>query len=329
VRAHRLISVEGGTQTPAMRRRAAVGGMLLLGALLPILGSCTTQGTTKADKDPLLAARIEQLVETFLTSDDDKNASALSEARAIFEHEGVPSQAKVGDAAAYGFVLINMLGQPPEWRRQFLAKVQEESSRQALPHDALVFAEARHRQTQLEDRYGAHTPTHPELRDQISQLLEDDQAVRQREGFDSKKMEEADQRTAGPLKAIFDRYGVPTYDMVGVEAAKNFVVMVQHQSPEFRLAVLPKLKANVDAGQADPATFAMVFDRTQRDRGRNQLYGQQLECAAGKLLDVAPLDDATNVNLRRAELGLIRVELYARLVRQYSPDMCGSAESTK
>ena len=60
--------------------------------------------------------------------------------------------------------------------------------------------------------------------------------------------------------------------MVGVQAAKDFVIMVQHQPPEFRLAVLPKLKANVDAGQADPGTFAMVYDRTQRDQGKDQLY---------------------------------------------------------
>ena len=49
-------------------------------------------------------------------------------------------------------------------------------------------------------------------------------------------MTEADQKTAGPINAFLLRYGVPTYDMVGVEAAKNFVVMVQHQSPEFRRA---------------------------------------------------------------------------------------------
>jgi hypothetical protein len=291
---------------------------------LPIAG-CTVQETATADKDTALAARIEQLVETFLTSDDDaKKASVLSDARVIFEREGIPSRAKVGDAAAYGFVLINMLGQPPDFRLQFFARAEQEATRQGLPQDAIAFAEARRRQTEVEQRYRAHIPSHPELRDQISQLLKADQAVREREGFDLRKMEEADRRTAALLKAMFDRYGVPTYDMVGVQAAKDFVVMVQHQPPEFRLAVLPRLRANVDAGQADPATFAMVYDRTQRDQGKNQLYGQQLECVIGKALNVAPLDDATNVNVRRAELGLMRLELYSRLVRLNSPDLCGS-----
>jgi hypothetical protein len=102
-----------------------------------------------------------------------------------------------------------------------------------------------------------------------------------------------------------------------------------HQPPKFRLAVLPKLKANVDAGQAEPGTYAMVYDRTQRDQGKNQLYAQQLECTSGKALDVAPIDDAKNVNVRRAALGLMRLELYARLVRLNSPDLCGSTGTQK
>jgi hypothetical protein len=191
--------------------------------------------------------------------------------------------------------------------------VREAASRHELPEDALTFAEARQQQSDVESRSGAQAPSHSDLRTQIFQLLKDDQAVRAIEGFDLRKMEEADRRTAGPLKAIFDRYGVPTYEMVGVQATQ-----------EPRVAVLPKLKGNVDEGQADPGTFAMVYDRSQRDQGKNQLYGQQLECA-GNVLDVAPVDDEKNTNVRRAELGLIRLELYARLVRLNSPGLCGPA----
>ena len=230
----------------------------------------------------------------------------------------------MGDGAAYGFVLMNMLGQSPAFRVQFLANVRDAATRHELPEDAVVFAEARLRQAATEERYKERPPSHPELRDQISRLLKEDQAVRDSQGFDLKQMQETDRRTAPPLSAIFDRYGVPTYDMVGVQAAKGFVVMVQHQPAEFRRQVLPKLKANVDGGQADPGYYAMVYDRAQRDQGKNQLYGEQLECASGKALEEAPTDDEANVNIRRAELGLMRVELYARLVRLQSPAMCES-----
>jgi hypothetical protein len=162
------------------------------------------------------------------------------------------------------------------------------------------------------------------LRDDILRLLKADQAVRQKEGFDTKKMEKADRETAMPLRVIFERYGVPTYDMVGVDAANGFLVMVQHQAPDFRQAVLPKLKSNVDAGQGDAGTYAMVYDRTQRDEGKKQLYGEQLECSHGRSLSEAPIDDEGTVNIRRAQVGLLRMELYARLVRLHSPDICGS-----
>ena len=308
--------------------RCTVGGLLLLAALAT-LGGCTAREPATPVKDTELAQRIDRLVETFLTSDDGKEAAAMSEAQVIYEREGIPTVAKVGDAAAYGFVLANMLGQPPEFQAKFLEGVRDAAIRKELPEDAVAFAEARFRQTATEDRYKTHLPSHPELRDQISRLLKDDQTVREREGFDARKMAEADRRTAGPLKTIFDRYGVPTYNMVGVQAAKDYVTMVQHQSPEFRRAVLPKLKANVDVGQADPATYATVYDRSQRDQGKNQLYGEQLECTSGKALEEAPIDDEANVNLRRAELGLMRVEIYARLVRLYSPEMCGPVISKK
>jgi hypothetical protein len=62
--------------------------------LVPIVEGWTAQETGAAGKDTGLAERIERLVDTFLTSDDeDKNAAVLSDARAIFEQEGIPSLA--------------------------------------------------------------------------------------------------------------------------------------------------------------------------------------------------------------------------------------------
>lgn len=312
-------------------KRGTIQGLLVLAAVAS-LASCVRRPppNNETARDAALAAQIEHLVETLLTSDGDaQEASALAEARTIFEREGIPSAARVGDAAAYGFVLVNVLGQPADVRHRILVKVQEAGLNNALPQDAVVFAEARRRQMEVEERYNTAPPSHPELRDQISRLFKEDQAVRERAGFNLEKMSEQDRLTAGPLKAIFAQHGVPTYGMVGVEAARDFVVMAQHQPPEFRRAVLPKLKLNVDAGQADPGEYAAVYDRTQRDQGLNQLYGEQLECATGKAFEVAPIDDAAEVDLRRARLGLMRLELYARLVRESSPDICGSAKPTK
>jgi len=62
-------------------------------------------------------------------------------------------------------------------------------------------------------------------------------------------MAQADREHEAALTAMFDTYGVPTYAMVGTEAASQFATMVQHQSPALRRKVLPKLKTNVDAGK--------------------------------------------------------------------------------
>ena len=302
---------------------------VVLGMALVTLVGCAGRRTPALPAtiaDSALARRIGELVDTFLMSDDPaKSGTALGDARLIFEREGIPGVPAVGDTAAYGFVLVNVLGQPPDFRNEFSARLQDPAVRRTLPDDALAFAAARHRQAQIEERYRSHTPSHPEVRDEISRLIQADQAVRQRDAFDREKIEAADLRTGQALAAILDRYGVPTYDMVGVRAAKEFIVMVQHLPPTFRTAVLPKLKANVDAAQADPETYAMVYDRAQRDQGKPQRYGQQLECTAEKTLNVAPIEDAPNVNLRRAKVGLMRLELYVRLVRaQTPPDMCGA-----
>jgi hypothetical protein len=112
--------------------------------------------------------------------------------------------------------------------------------------------------------------------------------------------------------------------MVGSDGVTAFVTMVQHQPPAIRRKVLPMLKAAVDAGQADPGDYTKVFDRTARDEGRAQQYGENLECGPGETaLHRAPIYDEAHVNARRAAMGLIRLEIYERIVIAAFPSMCG------
>jgi len=304
--------------------RQSVLAVVGLGAITATALACSRGNPEPAApaSDTALRTRIESIAERFLFSDAETDEdSALAEARDILAHRGVPSVAVVGDQASYAFVFVNLMGQPPELRNQLVARVREAKPGD-LPDDARVLVEARLRVVDTENKYQSASPRDPALRDRIVSLYKDDQGVREQNGFTLEAMEATDRRLAGPLKEILDRHGVPRYETVGVEAAKGFVVMVQHQSAAFRASVLPQLKANVAAGQADPGSYALVYDRTQRDQQRNQLYGEQLECGPDKTLVRAPLDDAANVNRRRAELGLMRIEFYERLVRQHTPDVC-------
>ena len=137
-----------------------------------------------------------------------------------------------------------------------------------------------------------------------------------------------DRETERPLKAIFESHGVPTYEMVGPEAASMFVVMVQHQSPDFRRQVLPRLRANVEAGQADAADYSMVYDRAASEEGRKQPYGQNLECD-GENWHVTRIEHERDVDTRRARIGLLRLALYVRMVSDLSPGVCPAPHTAR
>lgn len=280
--------------------------------------------------DPALAARIPQLLHTVLATEGEQEEAAVAEARQIFLKHGLPTIADVGDEAAYEFVVLTCSPGPADFQAKLLAKAKQALAQHALARDAVLYCEARVRQEKAKARAERHPPTRPTLRDQIQGLYASDQAVRQTKDFDAARMEQVDRENEGPLKAIFEKHGVPTYTMVGVEAAASFVTMVQHQSPEFRHQVLPKLKANVEAGQADSSYYAMVYDRSSGDAGRKQLYGENLECNnEDPTLHETPIEDEEHVNVRRAQLGLMRVELYARTVIELSPAVCPAAATAR
>ncbi len=290
--------------------------------------SLQTQSMGHRAVDPGLSAKIEALFETVLTADDEsKEALAISQAKNIYVEHGLLTVGEGGDLPAYEFlVLLASEKLPLEFRAQVLTKAKEAASRHDIPSDAETFYEARLRLDKIKEQAKNHPTTNPDLREEIERMFKADQAVRQQLGFDPKKMAETDRQNAAPLQAILDKYGVPTFLMVGPQAAGDFITMIQHQLARFRQQVLPQLKAHVAASQADPQSYALVYDRSHGDLGEKQLYGENLECKAGEKMHEAPIKDESHVNQRRAELGLIRVELYIRLVQETMSQFCAPAE---
>jgi hypothetical protein len=284
--------------------------------------------TTPRASDAALTAKIQELFHTILTTDDDaQEAAARASVLDIYKDRGLPSITQVGDEPAYEFVVLLASDKiSSDLLAQILSKIKDAAARGELPADAAVYFQARMRIDVAKKTAEARTPANLALRDQIESLSKVDQAVRDQQGFDAAKMEAADRANAAPLRAILRTYGVPTFAMVGPQAAGDFVIMIQHQPAEFRQQALPKLKAAVDAEQADPGSYALVYDRSQSDLGRKQLYGEQLVCAAGEKMHEAPIEDEPHVNQRRAELGLIRVEIYARIAAAMMPQFCPPAD---
>jgi hypothetical protein len=281
--------------------------------------------------DGLPAVRIQQLLHMSLMSNDEKQEeTAEAEAKEIFTKRGLPTVAAVGDEAAYDFVYLTCSPGPPQFQHQVLRKAVEGAKKHELPADAASYCAAHIRQEAIKAKAKRLAPSNPALRDQIEQLIRVDQAVREKPGFDLVKMAQTDREHAAVLEEIFAKYGVPTYRTVGPRAASDFVTMIQHQSPEFRRKVLPGLKANVDVGQADPGSYATVFDRSQTDAGKKQMYGQNLTCdTQNPKLHTGPIEDEDHVDERRAAIGLMRLELYAQLVVAMSPNLCPAAPAAK
>ncbi len=281
--------------------------------------------------DTGLASRIQQLLHVVLTTDDEKQeAAAEAEAKEIFRKRGLPVLADVGDEAAYEFVLLSCSTGPAEFQREVLQKAREGARRHEIPADAASYCAARMRLDRVKAKAKKQAPHDSELREQIEQIFKADQAVRAKDGFDMDRMSQTDGEHRAALEAIFVKYGVPTYRMVGTQAAADFITMVQHQSPEFRRRVLPKLKANVDAGQADPGSYAMVFDRLQTDEGKKQVYGENLTCdLEHRKLHIGLIEDEDNVDKRRAAIGLMRLALYAQLVVGMTPNVCPAGPEEK
>lgn len=150
--------------------------------------------------------------------------------------------------------------------------------------------------------------------------------MRQEDGFDPERLVATDKMHAEQLQSILKSYGVPTFDMVGPEAAGHFVTMIQHQSPQMRELVLPALSADVKVGQADPESYALVYDLSQVDKGKEQRFGERLVCVSGKFQE-APIEDVEHVDQRRAEIGLMRIELYADLIARVMPQFCSAGPS--
>lgn len=271
-----------------------------------------------------LTARIESLFDKWVAANDRKHeAQVASEIETILKQHGLPTTPEVGDDAAYKFLFLGCSPEQISSYREVLAQAKKALVNHDVPSDGVLYCEAHIRLELVKMGAERKPPENPRLRDQIERMFQRDQAVHQKEGFELKRMESVDQQLKAPLEAIITRYGAPTYRMVGPRAASDFVTLIQHQSPAFRQQVLPKLRSNVDTGEADPGAYATMLDRTLTDAGKPQIYGQNLTCnLEDHQLHSGKIENKADVNRRRASIGLMRLNLYERLVVQFTPNIC-------
>ncbi len=161
------------------------------------------------------------------------------------------------------------------------------------------------------------------LRQQLTELGRIDQEVRRgitpassNDSAFTARMQRADSANTARLKDIVARHGWPGKSLVGAAAARAAFLIVQHTDDhEFQKRMLPLLESAAARGDVPGQDLAMLTDRVLMHDGKPQKYGTQGTIRDGKML-IHPIEDAPNVDARRARLGMPPLAEYKKLLAE-------------
>jgi hypothetical protein len=145
------------------------------------------------------------------------------------------------------------------------------------------------------------------LREQLRAMVKEDQDARL--AFDEPRMEAADAKNRSEVLRIFSKYGWVTNSLAGKDAAHDFWLLVQHQTPEIQRRLLPALEKAAKTGNASMGDYAYLYDRVQVGLGKPQRWGTQTKCEDGKPV-LSPVEDPGGLDARRKELFMMPIHEY-------------------
>jgi hypothetical protein len=158
-----------------------------------------------------------------------------------------------------------------------------------------------------------------ELRRELLQMYEEDQAVRAplKEGrpltdAEQRAMIERDAADTKRLTEILDKYGFPSVALVGVDATRDFIVMLVHSpSLDLQKRALPHVERAARRKEIPPDDFAMLTDDVLDAEHKPQLYGTNFKFVGDKVaLDLT--QDPARLDERRRKIGLPPIREYAK-----------------
>ena len=162
------------------------------------------------------------------------------------------------------------------------------------------------------------------LAEYILKMAEKDQRIR-KEALKNKNKNKArlkilrtDKKNFLKAKKIIEKYGWPTFDLIGKRASRAFWLVVQHADTDvnFQKECLNFLKRAVKENQAFPQNEAYLTDRVLINQGKKQKFGTQLKVKNNKLV-FSPISDKKNVNKRREKYGLNSLEEYFKEINKF------------
>ena len=118
------------------------------------------------------------------------------------------------------------------------------------------------------------------------------------------------------LKEIVAEGGWPTYSEVGIDGGDAAWLLVQHADADsqFQRKCL-ELMTELPKEEISQPNLAYLTDRVLLAEGKSQIYGTQFVRREGKWIPLR-LEDAENVDARRAEVGLPPLAEYAEMFQK-------------
>jgi hypothetical protein len=292
-------------------RSLAVAFLLEVGALAALGGPAATH--------PELATEIDAL----FTADLKSGATETRRARVrrIFAEHGVPTDEMVGESAAEEY-LVMLSGEPGAFLERVLPRLKRATDGGKISSNSYLYLQAEAHRRQIREKLTG-PPQNPALQREIERLVKADQAVRPPgKPWDLEKLAAQDRADGLAVRAILAKYGLPTFALVGPQAAEDFDVVVQHQPLALRTEVLPQMKAAAEMGQIDPQNYAMLLDAVESGSGRPQTYGNKFVCTPDGNVAPTPIADAASVERRRAALGLMPLAVYGKVLAEGMGPFC-------
>lgn len=148
------------------------------------------------------------------------------------------------------------------------------------------------------------------IQDELAARLQRDQAVRT-DPTQRDKMGEVDGENTDYLVKLIQEIGWIDAERFGAEAANAAFLIVQHSGHlKLMMAALPPIEKDVRAKKLDGQPYALLYDRLQLNLGEKQRFGSQVGSGANGELVVLPLEDRENVDVYRAEMNMIPLQMY-------------------
>jgi hypothetical protein len=132
-------------------------------------------------------------------------------------------------------------------------------------------------------------------------------------------MEAIDAENTARMQEIVGQFGWPGPGLVGKDGTEAAFLLVQHSQHEFQKEMLPLVEKAYRARELSGQSYAVLLDRVLVGDGKPQVYGTQarpIDQWKDREAALQPIDDESNVDKRRAAVGLPSLSEYRKLLKQ-------------